>query len=369
VTKIITKPIDTQLVESGSGSVTSKVMDKIRVMRHEEPPRSSIADVIKSKLASYVEKETTKARQEEEKQTAALRRTVDNVAETVRVCVEMQVFIETKRVEILNARHQAQRISDQIAIEQELFPQQLRVQATALAAAQERAEADLIAATTGRSNAAQNAQNQEEVDRKFSARRIQRTDEKEEAEHRLAMAELAARERMFASSHPMASRPGQGGDGDRREAMNVAEDVADGHVVTDAAHPYHGYAGVLWIGCLRRGIDRDQALQEVAAKVLDRIERHPLTERDARAYHQRYLDALQEYDADQAAAATRETEEERVRAQEREREARRFESRTQKDADLKKAAMERDAALARERVARTFMAGSYNPKDDSDVVA
>ena len=151
----------------------------------------------------------------------------------------------------------------------------------------------------------------------------------------------------------------------------MAEAVADGLILTDARHLYHAFAAVAWLGCIRRGVPRDEALQFVAHKVLDRMQRHPLDERDARIYHQRYLEDLETFRQEQAAdQATRASAKPPTRASVRSSATSMSVSprRASRKRPCRQGRDERDAAFARERAAKVFAPDDdFSAEDDGDV--
>lgn len=353
---------------------TTKPFDQVAFRPRQRAQTASLGAVIGAKFARMVEVETTTQIAEIDKQSASIRSITENLTAAYKMRVETGVFVEQKMTEWLDAHHRGQRTREQMRIDEILRPRQLELQAKQLDLALIGTNAQIDAANIRRGNVADAEAYRYRLERDLDNRRAARTNEAEDADHKLYLAESASKRLLHApapaappAAPPPDDRPPAG---DLQEAANVAEDVADGYVLTDAAHLYHAFGALAWISCMERGLDRDQSLREVAAKVYDRQQRHPLTERDARAYEARYLEAKQEFVAGQAAQAKRDAENAKAREQEQERESRRFEVRAHQQTELGKAAMDRDAALARERMAKTFMSGDgYDPKDDDDVVA
>jgi hypothetical protein len=353
---------------------TTKPFDQIAFRPRQRTQTASLWDVFGAKFARMVEDDTTLQLDKIDKQSASILSITENYTAAYKLRVETAVFVEQQMAEWLEAHHRCERTREQMRFDETLRPQQLDLQQKRLRRALIDADAQLDAANIRRGNVADAEAYRYRLERDLDNRRASRVNEAEDADHKLYIAESGAKRRMHApapaappAAPPPDDRPPAG---DLQEAANVAEDVADGYVVTDAAHLYHAFAALAWISCMERGLDREQSLKEVAAKVYDRQQRHPLTERDARAYEARYLEAKEEFVAGQAAQAKREAKNAKAREQEQEREMRRFEVRAHQQTELGKAALERDAAEARERTAKVFMPDDgYDSKDDDDVVA
>lgn len=345
-----------------NGMVDTKPFETNLLRSRPPAPQASIGTVIKSKLAQSVEQSTTVVLQEIEKQAASIRGTTTDLTIAYRTRVDTAVYVEERHADFLDAKLRQQRTTEQAHIDNVLSPKQLELQAKKLERAAAEAEAAINVADqqSRRATEEQKARKRAELD--LEEQRLRRTNELEEAEHRLRMVQLAANHETVINANraPDPEAPAVPRSGDWMEAVSIAEDIADGHVLCDVHHLYHGLAGLLWLGCMDRGVEREAALEHVAARVLDRQQRHPLNERDARMYHQRYLDAV-------AVNAAKAAEEEAARKEEQERAAAIAEAKMKLDAEVKKAQMERDAALARERAAKTFVdVDDFDPKDDDD---
>jgi hypothetical protein len=357
------------------------------------PPKHSLSGtlgaVYQAKCARVIEKETAIILGEIAKQSGSIRTITENLSAAHRVHAETAVFIEQQHAEWLHAHRNVALALDQIAVDRYLQPQQLTLQEKQIQRALIDVEAEIDAAHIRRESVPELEAHRNRLQRDLDTRRMERMNEREEADHQLYLADSDAKRRTFAPPPPALPPPPPAPTftfpvlpalpppdapqhGDQQEARNVAEDVADGHILTDARHLYHAFAAVAWLGCIRRGVPRDEALQFVAHKVLDRMQRHPLDERDARVYHQRYLEDLetfrQEQAESQAARAKREAADARERAKQRDLDVRLTEARIQKETVLGKAQMERDAALARERTVSIFKPDDdFSAEDDGDV--
>lgn len=357
------------------------------------PPSHSLSGtlgaVYQAKCARAIEKETTIILDQVAKQSVSIRTITENLSAAHRAHAETAVFIEQQHAEWLHAHRNVALALDQIAVDRYLQPQQLTLQEKQIQRALIDVEAEIDAAHIRREFVPELEAHRSRLQRELDTRRMERMNEREEADHQLYLAESGAKRRLHAPPPaplpppppaptytfpvipqlPAVDAPQPG---DLQEARNIAEDVADGHILTDARHLYHAFAAVAWLNCIRRGVPRDEALKFVAHKVFDRMQRHPLDERDARVYHQRYLEDLdtfrQEQAESQAARSRREAAEARERAKQRDLDHRLAEARIQKETVLGKAQMERDAALARERAAKVFeIDDDFTAEDDSDV--